>query len=119
MLKRVKVSEEEEKTVPGGDHFQLTNNSGTNSSLLVPVRKSTRKRTKSKILREAIGELDEEPVIQPVRRNKKDKETREVSKFIELDRKAKKREEPIPLSQDRNYLVEYIYDYGGKDPEPV
>lgn len=84
-----------------------------------PVRKSTRKRTKSKILREAIGEIDEEPVIQPLKRNKKDKETREVSKILELDRKAKKREETIPMNQDRNYLVEYIYDYGGKDPELV
>mmetsp|Transcript_34538 Transcript_34538/g.39979 ORF Transcript_34538/g.39979 Transcript_34538/m.39979 type:complete len:98 (+) Transcript_34538:510-803(+) len=59
-LKRFKISEEEEKRSVINDNFQLGESCLPVSTTPVAIRKSSRKRMKSKILLEAIGELDED-----------------------------------------------------------
>ena len=69
-IKRFKVSEEEEKQSIVDENFRLDNNISAESCLVQPLRKSWRKRIKSKILREAIGELEEEKHYSVVRKQK-------------------------------------------------
>lgn len=59
-IKRFKVSQEEEKQLIADENFQLDNNIAAEATTVQPLRKSWRKRIKSKILREAIGEIEEE-----------------------------------------------------------
>lgn len=98
VLKRVKVSEEEEKHAPGGDSFMLSEFTLPSQCSSQSVRKSCRKRTKSKILREALGE-GEESVLPPVKYCKKNKEYRQINKLLELDAKTRKKEEEIQASK--------------------
>jgi hypothetical protein len=119
MLKRVKISEEEEKQASGGVNFQLGESEMTAQSTESLLRKSKRKKKKSKILREAMGECDEEAIAAPVQSQKKCKETKEITKILELEDKVLKREEHIPVHKNQSYLVEYEYDFGSKDIELV
>jgi len=119
MLKRVKISEEEEKQAPGGVGFQLGESEMAAQSSESMLRKSKRKKKKSKILREAMGECDDETVVTLVKNQKKSKETKEITRILDLEDKVMKREEHIPVYKNANYLVEYEYDFGTKDIELV
>ena len=118
-LKRVKVSEEEEKAPSNIENFHLGESILNQSSKNPPLRKSKRKKKKSKILREATGEDDEEVIIPAMKRTKVTKKDNEIGKIMELSKAAQKREESIHISKSGNFLVEYEYDYGGDDPTPV
>lgn len=119
VIKRAKVSEEEEKHVLSGDTFVLGESCSKDSNLYPSVRKSNRKKKKSQILREASGELDEQVIVSTQRPVKKSKQTREINRILELDAKAGKREEAIPIFKNKNYLVEYHFGGGSKDTETV
>lgn len=119
MLKRVKISEEEEKNISKGDSFNIGESSLGFQNPALPVRKSMRKKKMSKILREAVGEEENEKIVTTTKPLKKYKESQEISKIIEMDSRSKKREEPVPQSKSHNYLVEYEYDFGSQDPKPV
>lgn len=119
VVKRVKISEEEEKHALAADNLVLGESCSKVSNSYPSVRKSNRKRTKSKILREASGELDEEVIVSTQKPVKKNKETREINRIFELDAKASKREEVIPIFKNKNYLVEYHFGDGSKDTEAV
>lgn len=119
MLKRVKISEEEEKNITKGDSFNIGESSLGFQNPILPVRKSIRKKKMSKILRESVGETENEKVITTTKPFKKFKESHEISKIIEMDCKSKKREEPVPQYKSHNYLVEYEHDFGSQDPKPV
>jgi hypothetical protein len=119
MMKRVKISEEEEKQTPGGGGFNLGESTLSKQNIDSPVRKSKRKVKKSKILREAMGEFDEEPTLPSLKISKKSKECREANKIIELDSKAKKREEVIPGIKNDQFLVEYDFPLLSPDTEVV
>ena len=115
MLKRLKVSEGEEIKAPGGDHFQLGESAMGRHSSHAPVRKSERKKTKSKILRE----VEDEVIATPSNRKVGAKTKKEFTKIVELSEKAKKSEENFSGSQCRDFLVEFEYDYEKVDPKPV
>lgn len=117
MLKRVKFSEEEKRRLEE-ENFQLSDSNKSNLTATQPLRKSNRKRKKSKILREAIGELEEEEIVQS-KKPKKKRESKEITKMLELDAKCKKREETIPQSKNKDYLVEFQHNFKTKDTEQV
>mmetsp|Transcript_27249 Transcript_27249/g.27113 ORF Transcript_27249/g.27113 Transcript_27249/m.27113 type:complete len:118 (-) Transcript_27249:42-395(-) len=86
MLKRVKLSEEEEKVLK--EENPNPGETSANSSTGTGLRKSKRKRRKSKILREATGE---DEIIPPklYKRVPKPKIKNEICKILELDEAAK------------------------------
>mmetsp|Transcript_21913 Transcript_21913/g.19457 ORF Transcript_21913/g.19457 Transcript_21913/m.19457 type:complete len:149 (-) Transcript_21913:257-703(-) len=116
-LKRIKVSEEVERTVSNAENFNLGESYLKEQFNNPPLRKSKRRKRKSKVMREATGE-DEEIVITKTKRIKS-KADIEINKIIELSIAAQKREEHIPVSKSFHYLVEYEYDYGAEDTTPV
>lgn len=87
VLKRVKVSEEEEKEIPK-DNFNLGESRPMSSQGGNALRKSKRRRKKSKILREATGEDDDIPP-KILRKPKMSRADCEISKIIELDELSK------------------------------
>ncbi len=87
VLKRVKVSEEEEKVIPK-EIFNLGESRALPSKGANILRKSKRKRKKSKILREAIGEEEDIPP-KIIKRTKMSRASNEISKIIELDELSK------------------------------
>lgn len=119
MMKRVKISEEEEKQTPGGGEFSIGESAISKQNISAPVRKSKRKVKKSKILREAMGEFDEEPTLPIIKNSKKNKESREANIMIELDSIAKKREELIPVIKNDQFMVEYDFPLLSPDAEVV
>ena len=119
VMKRVKISEEEEKQAPGGGGFSIGESALSKQNIDAPVRKSKRKVKKSKILREAMGEFDEEPTLPTLKNSKKPRESKEVSKIIDLDSKAKKREEVIPGIKNEQFMVEFDFPLPSPDTEIV
>jgi hypothetical protein len=111
MIKRVKISDDEEKMIVAGEPFSIGESGLGFQNPTLPVRKSMRKKKMSKILREAAGEADNESIITTIKPSKKCKESREISKIMEMNNKILKREEPLPQSKSYNCLVEYEYNY--------
>ena len=109
-IKRFKVSDEEEKQSIKNDNFKLNNNNYGESSSTQPLRKSTRKRTKSKILREAIGEIEEERQYTVVKKRNKTKGNKSIAKLMEADQFSNIKEEPIPLHKNCEFMLEYQHD---------
>lgn len=109
MLKRVKLSESEEKAAPR-ENFNLSESYQKSASQPTPLRKSKRKKKKSKILREAIGE-DEDIPPKPIRRAKRTKVDHEISRIISLDKAAIKQEELISINKMDNFMVEFKRKY--------
>lgn len=117
MLKRVKLSESDEKEF-SGDNFNLSESCSKASSQRQPLRKSKRKKRKSKILREAIGE-DEEIPPKPVKRAKKTKVDQEISRIIALDKAAKKQEEILSRNNMSNYFGALKDNHNNDDSEYI
>nr|CAH04412.1 hypothetical protein [Euplotes vannus] len=115
ILKRMKLSESDEKEY-SGDNFNLSESCSKASSQPQLLRKSKRKKRKSKILREAIGE-DEEIPPKPVKRAKRTKVDQEISRIIALDKAAKKQEEIISRNNMNNYLGEMEDNHNNDDSE--
>ena len=112
IVKRVKISEEEEKEGLQGENLNLGENSIEGQSLVPSIRKSKRKKRKSKIMREATGEESEEVTQKVNKRHIITKTDYETNKIIELSKISKNKEELIPSAKSHNYLVEFDYGFG-------
>ena len=124
--KRVKTSEdeEEEKLPILNDNFSLgesymsktqhksnqKHKSNSQKSNMNAVRKSTRKRTKSKILREACGE-DYESIFSEAKSKLGSKLSQDINKIRKIDSKVKKAHEAIPWAQHDKFLTPFKYKF--------
>lgn len=115
MLKRVKVSEHEEVKISGMSNFQLGESAMSHHTSHAPVRKSIRKRKKSKVLRE----VEEEDMTSLPKPKSVPKSKKEFTKFSELSEKARKREEKVSAEESSELLVQFQYDFEMTDPKPV
>jgi len=98
ILKRVKVSEEEEKSPILNDNFSIGDSVLINKTPVQPIRKSNRRRIKSKILRELTGEdfyyIQEEKEVKT-----KNRKGQDIIRMQKLDEKIKQNEEIIPFNE--------------------
>ena len=111
MFKRVKTSEEEEHKLPiSNDGFSIGESYLNSRAIEQSVRKSNRKRVKSKVLREADGEVFESfKTEKEIKYNSKGH--LDIQRMKKLDENAAKNDEIIPIKEDHKYLVQYKYNY--------
>lgn len=111
MFKRVKTAEEEEEKIPLlHDGFSIGESHLNSKSTDQLIRKSNRKRIKSKIMREVDGEVSESFKTES-KLNLLTKGHQDIQRIKKLDDKAKKNEQLIALKEEYKYLVPYRYNY--------